>query len=190
MQLKERLNMSEGLFVLKGRVQIFDENNNVELDKDNAITNSLRKMLLYKLYDDIVKSKPGLNTVQSVHSGTDIAGGFIESIKFGRGDINTMGAKASRNDTTLLSEIPSKTDDNNDLYINTSIDRDLNIVFDFDKLEIKFTADLVNNDTKTYVLGELGVFDSNLNMLTHLYFDPIFFESNTTKKIVYTIYMY
>jgi hypothetical protein len=191
LKIKENMNLNDGLFVIRGNVKIYD-GDKVILDKDNAITNTFRKMLMYKLYNDIVSNSgnAGLNTVTA--TGTEINDvGFISDIKFGRGSSGSLGTKASRNDVSLVSPIPDKKSDgtNDDLYINTSIKRDLNILFDYTDLKIQFTSELMNNDTETYVLGELGVF-SGTTMLTHLFFDPIFFESQTTKKIVYTIYLY
>jgi hypothetical protein len=190
LNLNENMNFGDGLFVIRGNVKIYDGDKLI-LDKDNAITNTFRKMLMYKLYNDIVgnAANAGLNTVDAI--GTEVSNvGYISDIKFGRGSSSSLGAKASKDDTTLVSPIPNVTSEGNtDLYINANITRDLNILFDYDNMRITFTSELINNDSVTYVLGELGVFSGN-TMLTHLFFDPIYFESQTTKKIVYTIYLY
>ena len=189
-KLKENMSFGDGLFVMKGNVKIY-EGDKLILDKDNAITNTFRKMLMYKLYTDIVSVtvNAGLNTIAT--SGTEVSTvGYISDIRFGVGSSASLGAKASKNDTVLISPIPDTTSDgNNDLYINANITRDLNILFDYENMKIQFTSELINNDAETYILGELGVF-SGTSMLTHLFFDPIYFESETTKKIVYTIYLY
>lgn len=187
---KENIDFSDGLFVMRGNVKIYDGDKLI-LDKDNAITNVFRKMLMYKLYRDIVTNgaNTGLNTVTTAGIEVDNVG-YISDIKFGRGSSSSLGAKASKDDITLVSPIPSVTSDGNTtLYINSNITRDLNVLFDYDDMKIQFTSELINNDSVTYVLGELGVFANNV-MLTHLFFDPIYFESQTTKKIVYTIYLY
>ena len=190
LKFKENIDFSDGLFVMRGNVKIYDGDKLI-LDKDNAITNVFRKMLMYKLYRDIVTNgaNTGLNTVTT--TGTEVDNvGYISDIKFGRGSSSSLGAKASKDDITLVSPIPSVTSDGNTtLYINSNITRDLNVLFDYDEMKIQFTSELINNDSVTYILGELGVFANN-TMLTHLFFDPIYFESQTTKKIVYTIYLY
>jgi len=196
-KLKENITMGDGLFVIRGNVKIY-EDDKIILDKDNAITNTFRKMIMTKLFNDIMTnaSNAGLTTV--VANGTIVGGvdGYINDIKFGRGSSSSLGAKASKDDTTLASPIPSTVsgDVTTPLYINTNIKRDLNVDFNYDDMKIQFTAELINNDTETYILGELGIFSSDGQsesiMLTHLFFDPIYFEPNTTKKIVYTIYLY
>lgn len=191
LKLNENLNMSDGLFVIKGNIKIYDGDKLV-LDKDNAITNAFRKIVMAKLYGDIVENNPDANTitVTGTSPGTSIV--YINSVKFGRGSSSSLGAKASKEDTALLSPIPTVTVDNNltPLYINTTINGDLNVNFNYDDMKIQFTGELVNNDSETYILGELGIFTNTNVMLTHLFFDPIYFEPGTTKKIVYTIYLY
>lgn len=190
LKLKENVNFGDGLFVMRGNVKIY-EGDKLILDKDNAITNTFRKMLMYKLYTDIVTNaaNAGLNTITT--TGTEVNNvSYINQIKFGRGSSASLGAKASKEDVTLVSPIPDVTSDGNSvLYINANITRDLNVLFDYTNMRIQFTSELINNDSETYVLGELGVF-SGSTMLTHLFFDPIYFEAQTTKKIVYTIYLY
>lgn len=190
LNFKENIDFSDGLFVMRGNVKIYDGDKLI-LDKDNAITNVFRKMLMYKLYRDIVTNgaNTGLNTVTTAGIEVDNVG-YISDIKFGRGSSSSLGAKASKDDINLVSPIPSVTSDGNTtLYINSNITRDLNVLFDYDSMKIQFTSEIINNDSVTYILGELGVFANNV-MLTHLFFDPIYFESQTTKKIVYTIYLY
>lgn len=190
LNFKENVDFSDGLFVMRGNVKIYDGDKLI-LDKDNAITNVFRKMLMYKLHRDIVDNSAniGLNTVAS--AGDEVNNvSYISDIKFGRGSSSSLGAKASKDDITLVSPIPSVTSDGNTtLYINSSITKNLNILFDYDNMKIQFTSELINNDSVTYVLGELSVFAKTI-MLTHLFFDPIYFEAQTTKKIVYTIYLY
>lgn len=188
-KFKENVNMSDGLFVMRGNVKIYD-GDKVILDKDNAITNTFRKILMTKLYNDVITNNAGLNTV--TQTGTPVETSlYISSIKFGRGSSSSLGAKASKDDVSLISAIPTNTvDDGTLLYINTDITRDLNVNFDYNEMKIQFTAELINNDTETYILGELGIFTNTETMLTHLFFDPIYFEPDTTKKIVYTIYFY
>lgn len=188
-QLKDNASFSDGLFVIRGNVKIY-EGDELILDKDNAITNAFRKMVMNKLYVDITNNNAGLNTIsEDVAYNPTNEYSYIDNIKFGVGSSASLGAKASKEDTTLVSPIPETMDDGNDLYINAKITRDLNILFDYANMKIQFTSDLTNNDSITYVLGELGVFSNN-TMLTHLFFDPIYFEPETTKKIVYTIYLY
>jgi hypothetical protein len=192
LKLRENIEMNDGLFVIKGNVKIYDGDKLI-LDKDNAITNSFRKILMTKLYNDIVTNNAGLTTVSPVGTPSDVANDVhIYEVKFGRGSSSSLGAKASKDDISLVSAIPSVTSDDNStpLYINTNIRRDLNVNFNFNDLNIQFAADLINNDSITYVLGELGIFTYSGVMLTHLFFDPIYFEPDTTKKIVYTIYLY
>lgn len=192
-QLKDNVSMNEGLFVMRGNVKIY-EGDKLVLDKDNAITDNFRKLLISKLYTDIVSNdtNASLTTVSATgNSSTIESKEFIEYIKFGRGASSSLGAKASKGDITLVSPIPDTTyNDNGKLYINTSIKKDLNVKFDYNDMKIQFTAEIANNDTVTYILGELGIFTDKSKMLTHLFFDPIYFESDTTKKIVYTIYFY
>ncbi len=192
LNIKENMNMSDGLFMIKGNVKIYD-GEKLLLNKDNAITNTFRKILMTKLYNDITTNNAGLTTVSAVGTPVDVGNDvYIAEVKFGRGSSSSLGAKASKDDISLVSAIPSMTneDNNTPLYINTNIRRDLNVIFNFTDMNIQFTADLINNDSVTYVLGELGLFTQSGVMLTHLFFDPIFFEPETTKKIVYTIYLY
>ena len=201
MKLSDNLNQSEGLMVLRGNVKILDDKGNVELDQDNAITDYFRQILMAKLFNDITGSYSDLEGVTANASGnilTEATKGFISDIRFGAGSSANIGAKASKLDDKLIAPIPDVLSDNSDepLYINTSIFEGLGVEFNFSDLKIQFSSDLINNDTKTYILGELGIFYSNKDdtrikkMLTHLYFDPIFFEPDTNKKIIYTIYFY
>ena len=204
MKLSDNLNQSEGLMVLRGNVKILDDKGNVELDQDNAITDYFRRILMAKLFNDITSSFSDLEGVTGEAPGnisSEATNGFISDIKFGAGSSANIGAKASKTDEKLIAPIPDVLSGNSDepLYINTSIFEGLGVHFNFVDLNIQFTSDLINNDTKTYILGELGIFyttDKNANaqttkkMLTHLYFDPIFFEPDTSKKIIYTIYFY
>jgi len=192
LELKENMSMNDGLFMIKGNVKIY-EGEKLVLDKDNAITNKFRKILMNKLYSDIITNSTNAGLTTVVETGTAVTStGFISDIKFGRGSSASLGAKASKDDESLISPIPDMTVDDNStfLYINTNIKRDLNVDFNYTDMKIQFTSELINNDTETYVLGELGIFTSDSIMLTHLFFDPIYFEPNTTKKIVYTIYLY
>lgn len=205
MKLSDNLKQSEGLMILRGNVKILDDKGNVELDQDNAITDYFRQILMAKLFNDITGSYSDLEGVTGNASGnilTEATKGFISDIKFGAGSSANIGAKASKTDNKLIAPIPDVLSDNSDepLYINTSIFEGLGVEFNFSDLKIQFSSDLINNDTKTYILGELGIFYSTdkeanadtqiKNMLTHLYFDPIFFEPDTNKKIIYTIYFY
>lgn len=202
MKLSDNLSQSEGLMVLRGNVKILDDKGNVELDQDNAITDYFRQILMAKLFNDITDSFSDLEGVTGTAPGSTLAeatNGFISDIKFGAGSSANIGAKASKTDNKLIAPIPDVLSDNSDdpLYINTSIFEGLGVDFNFSDLKIQFSSDLINNDTKTYILGELGIFystnkttDAQKNMLTHLYFDPIFFEPDTNKKIIYTIYFY
>ena len=187
---KENIQMGDGLFVIKGNVKIYD-GDKIILDKDNAITNSFRKILMGKLYSDIVGSSENQNITTVTQTGTPVGSdGFIEEIRFGRGSSASLGAKASKDDVTLVSPIPSNLPSGAPLYINTNIKSTMNVEFNYTDMKIQFTSELLNNDTQTYILGELGVFSSDNVMLTHLFFDPIYFEPDTTKRIVYTIYLY
>jgi hypothetical protein len=189
LDIKENLNVGDGVFIIKGNVKIYDGDKTI-LDKDNAITNAFRKVLIQKLYADIFGNTTALNTVTKT-GDEPTAYDYISNIKFGRGFSSSLGAKASKEDIALVSAIPDQvSDETTDLYINTNIERDMNIVFDYNNLKIQFIAEIANNDTQTYILGELGLFTNSDLMLTHLFFDPIYFEPNTTKKIVYTIYLY
>ena len=201
MKLSDNLKQSEGLMVLRGNVKILDDKGNVELDQDNAITDYFRQILMAKLFNDITDSFSDLEGITGNASGnilTEATKGFISDIRFGAGSSANIGAKASKTDDKLIAPIPDVLSDNSDepLYINTSIFEGLGVEFNFSDLKIQFSSDLINNDTKTYILGELGIFYSNKDdtqikkMLTHLYFDPIFFEPDTNKKIIYTIYFY
>ena len=202
MKLSDNLSQSEGLMVLRGNVKILDDKGNVELDQDNAITDYFRKILMAKLLNDINSSFSDLEGVIVTGDPGDTSSeeenGFISDIRFGAGSSANIGAKASKLDDKLIAPIPDVLSDNseNPLYINTSIFEGLGVEFNFSDLKIQFSSDLINNDTKTYILGELGIFYSNKDdtqikkMLTHLYFDPIFFEPDTNKKIIYTIYFY
>lgn len=202
MKLSDNLSQSEGLMILRGNVKILDDKGNVELDQDNAITDYFRQILMAKLFNDITSSFSDLEGITGEPPGSILAeanGGFISDIKFGAGSSANIGAKASKLDDRLIAPIPDVLADNSDepLYINTSIFEGLGVEFNFSDLKIQFSSDLINNDIKTYILGELGIFystnkneDSQKNMLTHLYFDPIFFEPDTNKKIIYTIYFY
>lgn len=203
MKLSDNLKQSEGLMVLRGNVKILDDKGNVELDQDNAITDYFRKILMAKLFNDITTEYTDLEGVTSDITGNisnEAKNGFISHIKFGAGSSANIGAKASKLDDKLIAPISDELSGSPDepLYINTSIFEGLGVDFDFGDLKIQFSSDLINNDTKTYILGELGIFYSTTkevdapikNMLTHLYFDPIFFEPDTSKKIIYTIYFY
>lgn len=203
MKLSDNLKQSEGLMVLRGNVKILDDKGNVELDQDNAITDYFRKILMAKLLNDINSSFSDLEGISVTGDPGDTSSeeenGFISDIRFGAGSSANIGAKASRTDDKLIAPIPDVLSDNSDdpLYINTSIFEGLGVEFNFTDLKIQFSSDLINNDTKTYILGELGIFystnkntDAQKKMLTHLFFDPIFFEPDTNKKIIYTIYFY
>lgn len=202
MKLSDNLSQSEGLMVLRGNVKILDDKGNVELDQDNAITDYFRKILMAKLLNDITGSwidLQGITGEAPDNISVEATNGFISDIKFGAGSSANIGAKASKTDDKLIAPIPDVLSDSSDepLYINTSIFEGLGVAFDFTDLKIQFSSDLINNDTKTYILGELGIFysitkdvDAQKKMLTHLYFDPIFFEPDTSKKIIYTIYFY
>ncbi len=201
MKLSDNLSQSEGLMVLRGNVKILDDKGNVELDQDNAITDYFRKILMAKLLNDINSSFSDLEGVIVTGDPGDTSSeeenGFISDIRFGAGSSANIGAKASKTDDKLIAPIPDVLSDNSGpLYINTSIFEGLGVEFNFSDLKIQFSSDLINNDIKTYILGELGIFYSNKDdtrikkMLTHLYFDPIFFEPDTNKKIIYTIYFY
>ena len=203
MKLSDNLKQSEGLMVLRGNVKILDDKGNVELDQDNAITDYFRKILMAKLLNDIIIKYTDLEGITGEapdNISVEATNGFISDIKFGAGSSANIGAKASKTDDKLIAPIPDVLSDNSEdpLYINTSIFEGLGVDFDFGDLKIQFSSDLINNDTKTYILGELGIFYSTektasaqtKKMLTHLYFDPIFFEPDTNKKIIYTIYFY
>jgi hypothetical protein len=202
MKLSDNLKQSEGLMVLRGNVKILDDKGNVELDQDNAITDYFRRILMAKLLNDITISFTDLEGITGEapdNISVEATNGFISDIKFGAGSSANIGAKASKTDNKLIAPIPEVLSDNSGdpLYINTSIFEGLGVDFDFSDLKIQFSSDLINNDTKTYILGELGIFYSTdkvdtqtKKMLTHLYFDPIFFEPDTSKKIIYTIYFY
>lgn len=202
MKLSDNLKQSEGLMVLRGNVKILDDKGNVELDQDNAITDYFRRILMAKLLNDITGSFTDLQGISGEAPGSissEATNGFISDIKFGAGSSANIGAKASKTDDKLIAPILDELSDGSGdpLYINTSIFEGLGVAFDFDELKIQFSSDLINNDTKTYILGELGIFysttkevDAQTKMLTHLYFDPIFFEPDTSKKIIYTIYFY
>ena len=203
MKLSDNLSQSEGLMVLRGNVKILDDKGNVELDQDNAITDYFRRILMAKLLNDITTSFTDLQGIAGEapdNISNEATNGFISDIKFGAGSSANIGAKASKTDDKLIAPISDELSDNSEepLYINTSIFEGLGVAFDFKDLKIQFSSDLINNDTKTYILGELGIFysttkDANApikKMLTHLYFDPIFFEPDTSKKIIYTIYFY
>ena len=203
MKLSDNLKQSEGLMVLRGNVKILDDKGNVELDQDNAITDYFRRILMAKLLNDITISFSDLEGISGEapdNISTDATNGLISDIKFGAGSSANIGAKASKTDNKLIAPIPDVLSDSPDdpLYINTSIFEGLGVEFNFSDLKIQFSSDLINNDTKTYILGELGIFYSTTKevnaqtkkMLTHLYFDPIFFEPDTNKKIIYTIYFY
>lgn len=200
MKLSDNLSQSEGLMVLRGNVKILDDKGNVELDQDNAITDTFRKILMAKLLNDITSSFSDLEAVTGEvpnDISNEVTNGFISDIKFGAGSSANIGAKASKLDDKLIAPIPDVLSGSDEpLYINTSIFEGLGVEFNFSDLKIQFSSDLINNDTKTYILGELGIFYSNKEnaqikkMLTHLYFDPIFFEPDTNKKIIYTIYFY
>lgn len=195
-QLNDRIVTNENLFIMKGNVKIYEDDKLI-LDKDNVITKTLRQLIMYELFQKSKEKVSHLNTITSNNEAgvENIFGGYINEIRFGRGTSAVLGAKASKDDIALVSPIPNKVHNSNeDLYINSTINRDLQVHFDFDDLNIVFTSELINNDSITYVLGELGIFyetsAGSQAMLTHLFFDPIFFEPNTTKKIVYTIYLY
>ena len=203
MKLSDNLSQSEGLMVLRGNVKILDDKGNVELDQDNAITDYFRKILMAKLLNDIIIKYTDLEGITGEapdNISVEATNGFISDIKFGAGSSANIGAKASKLDDKLIAPISDELSDNSGdpLYINTSIFEGLGVDFDFGDLKIQFSSDLINNDTKTYILGELGIFYSTektasaqtKKMLTHLYFDPIFFEPDTNKKIIYTIYFY
>jgi len=188
LKIKENLNIGDGVFIMKGNVKIYDGDNLI-MDKDNAITDVFRKVIMKKLYTDITSNLVSVNTV-NINGDEPVGYTYIYSIRFGGGYSSSLGAKASKIDNKLITPIPDKTSTNTDLYINTNIERDMNIIFDYADLKMQFTGEIINNDTITYILGELGLFTNSEIMLTHLFFDPIYFEPNTTKKIVYTIYLY
>lgn len=202
MKLQDNFKQTESVMFLRGNVKIIDKEGNVEVDKDNAITDYFRKLMMEKLFNGIHTVAPDIEGVFATGESSAGAGGYIHGIRFGSGSSSTLGAKASRGDTALLNPIPSTLSDNSTepLYINTSVLEGLNVEFDYGKQSIKFSGDLINNDTMTYILGELGIFysstnslnpeENNMYMLSHLFFDPIFFEPDTSKKIIYTIYFY
>lgn len=203
LKLHDNINTSEGLLIMKGNVKILDDKGNVELDKDNAITDYFRRLLMAKLFNDITIKWSDIDGITDKYDGddesfkTNVENGYISEIRFGSGSSANVGAKASKKDTSLVAPIPTFVSDGTDerLYINTSIFEGLNVEFDFTDLKIVFSSDLINNDNTTYILGELGIFyetetTGTSKMLTHLFFDPIFFEPDTSKKIIYTIYFY
>ena len=197
LEFKEDVGLKDGLFIMKGNVKIY-EGDRLVLDKDNAITDRFRRILMAKLYNDIISNtdNASLSTVSSVANPGDTEieqaeyNSYIQKIKFGSGSSASLGAKASRLDVSLTSPIPDTRSTGGTLFINTDISSELNISFNYESLKMIFTAELANNDEISYVLGELGLFNSVGTMLTHLFFDPIFFEPNTTRKIVYTISLY
>lgn len=202
MKLQDSFKQTESVMFLRGNVKIIDKEGNVEVDKDNAITDYFRKLMMDKLFNGIHAVAPEIEGVIATGERPADADGYIHGIRFGSGSSSTLGAKASRKDTALLNPIPSTLSDNSSepLYINTSVLEGLNVEFDYGEQSIKFSGDLINNDTMTYILGELGIFysitnslnpqESDMKMLSHLFFDPIFFEPDTSKKIIYTIYFY
>lgn len=202
MKLQDNFKMNESISIMRGKVQLIDKDGNIELEKDNVITDYFRQVLMGILFKQISTVLSSLDTVTNnsdsvgIFNMNDIENGYISGIKFGAGTGSNLSAKSSKTDSKLAAPIPDTLSDESgeDLYINTGIEDGLRVDFDFNELSIKFSGDLINNDNRTYIIGELGIFyntsTTDEKLLTHLYFDPIFFEPDTTKKIIYTIYFY
>lgn len=187
--LKDNIKINDGVMFIKGNVKILNDKGDVILDKDNAISNYFRKKIMYFLWREI---STNINNTNVSITEQDVDFGYISNIYFGKGMASAIGAKASKDDEELLNKLPIYIDEGNEtpLYIHSSINSNLSINFNTETLSIRLESELYNNDNKTYIIGELGLFDSENKMLTHMFFDPILFEPDSVKTVIYTIYFY